>query len=401
MAKQAKENLKKKTTKEETLDLDNEIIIGIKTLPKPKVSKKEQKKKTNEKVKKAKTKANTKGNTRANTNTKGKTKNVKKAQKQQFIEDLDTLNLGDGQKKNKNKKKSVKNKKVIKPKKEQVVEDEFELKLGIEDESIKNKNKNQKKKKSLKEQEIARKKRKIVFRIVKIAMLLLIVIGGGTYFLLSPFFNIKEITASGNEKITSEELVSLSGILLEENIFKIQKGKAQQTIKENAYIDQVTIKRKLPDKIEIQVVERKPSLMITFANAYVYINNQGYMLEVSPSALNLPILTGFLTPEEEIRAGNRLCSEDLQRLEHVLQIMKSAESNGLEEKITKINIADKQNYILELSKEKKKVYLGDESNLSTKMLYIVSILEENKEVEGEIFVNMDLNNKGAIFRKKI
>lgn len=399
MAKKAKENLKKKTTKEETLDLDNEIIIGIKTLPKPKVSKKEQKKKTNEKVKKAKTKANTKGNTRANTNTKGKTKNVKKAQKQQFIEDLDTLNLGDGQKKNKNKKKSVKNKKVIKPKKEQVVEDEFELKLGIEDESIKNKN--QKKKKSLKEQEIARKKRKIVFRIVKIAMLLLIVIGGGTYFLLSPFFNIKEITASGNEKITSEELVSLSGILLEENIFKIQKNKAQQTIKENAYIDQVTIKRKLPDKIEIQVVERKPSLMITFANAYVYINNQGYMLEVSPNALNLPILTGFLTPEEEIRAGNRLCSEDLQRLEHVLQIMKSAESNGLEEKITKINIADKQNYILELSKEKKKVYLGDESNLSTKMLYIVSILEENKEVEGEIFVNVDLNNKGAIFRKKI
>lgn len=399
MAKKAKENLKKKSTKEETLNLDNEIIIGIKTLPKPKVSKKEQKKKANKKVKNVKTKVNTKGNTRANTNTKGKIKNVKKAQKQQFIEDFDTLNLGDGQKKNKNKKKNVKNKKVIKSKKEQVVEDEFELKLGIEDESIKNKN--QKKKKSLKEQEIARKKRKIVFRIVKIAMLLLIVIGGGTYFLLSPFFNIKEITASGNEKITSEELVSLSGILLEENIFKIQKNKAQQMIKENAYIDQVTIKRKLPDKIEIQVVERKPSLMITFANAYVYINNQGYMLEVSPNALNLPILTGFLTPEEEIRAGNRLCSEDLQKLEHVLQIMQSAQSNGLAEKITKINIADKKNYVLELTSEKKKVYIGDNSNLSAKMLNAKEIVELEKGTEGEIFVNMDLNSKPPIFRKKI
>jgi len=51
--------------------------------------------------------------------------------------------------------------------------------------------------------------------------------------------------------------------------------------------------------------------------------------------------------------------------------------------------------------EKKTVHMGDNSNLSTKMLYIISILEENKGVEGEIFVNTDLSNKGAIFRKKI
>ena len=393
MAKVAKENLKKRNTKEELFDLDNEIIIGIKTLPKPKVSKKQQKKKVKEKVKQSKTREKMK------TNSNKKMKPLKKAQKQENMEEVESLSSNFKQKKSN--KKNVKKKQVIKnsKKKVQEPEEEFELKLGIEDESIKNKN--AQKKKSLKEQEIARKKRKIVFRIVKIAMLLFIVIGGGTYFLLSPFFNIKEITASGNEKITSEELVSLSGILLEENIFKIRKNGAEQTIKENAYIEQVAIKRKLPDKIEIQVVERKPSLMITFANAYVYINNQGYMLEVSPNALKLPILTGFSTPEEEIRAGNRLCSEDLQKLEHVLQIIKSAESNGLGEKITKINIADKQNYILELTLEKKKIYLGDDSNLSTKMLYIVSILEENKDIEGEIFVNTDLNNKGAIFRKKI
>ena len=392
MAKVAKENLKKRNTKEELFDLDNEIIIGIKTLPKPKVSKKQQKKKVKEKVKQSKTREKMKATPNK------KMKPLKKSQKQENMEEVESLTPNFNQKKSN--KKNVKKKQVIKNSKKKVQEpEEFELKLGIEDESIKNKN--AQKKKSLKEQEVARKKRKIVFRIVKIAMLLFIVIGGGTYFLLSPFFNIKEITASGNEKITSEELVSLSGILLEENIFKIRKSGAEQTIKENAYIEQVAIKRKLPDKIEIQVVERKPSLMITFANAYVYINNQGYMLEVSPNALKLPILTGFSTPEEEIRAGNRLCSEDLQKLEHVLQIIKSAESNGLEEKVTKINIADKQNYVLELNTEKKKVYLGDDSNLSTKMLYIVSILEENKDIEGEIFVNTDLNNKGAIFRKKI
>ena len=57
--------------------------------------------------------------------------------------------------------------------------------------------------------------------------------------------------------------------------------------------------------------------------------------------------------------------------------------------------------MIELKEEKKTVHLGDSSNLSTKMLYVISIIEENKGIEGEILVNTDLNNKGAIFRKKV
>ncbi len=296
-----------------------------------------------------------------------------------------------------NKKKKQKSKKQVSSLKNK--QEDIELNLGIEEESIKKKK--EKNKKLSKKQEIAKKKRKKVFKVVKYIMLFLILIGIGIYFMLSPFFNIKEITTTGNQKVKTEEIVSLSGIVLEENTFKIQSKKVEEAIKQNAYIDKVNIKRKLPSAIEIEVIERTPTFMITFANAYVYINNQGYLLEVSKNAIKVPIITGFLTAEEDIHVGNRLCSEDLQRLEHVIQIMKSAQSNEIANLITKINISDKQDYVLELSSEKKTVHVGDSSNLSTKMLYIVSILEENKKIEGEIFVNTDLNTKGAIFRKKI
>lgn len=246
-----------------------------------------------------------------------------------------------------------------------------------------------------------KKKRRRIFRIIKWTTLLLLIVGGIIYFLLSPYFNIKTITTNGNGKITDEELISLSGIELEENTFKMNKRQVETSIKQNAYVDSVKIKRILPNTVEIEIEERVPTYMLYFGNAYVYINNQGYFLEVSKTKLELPIITGFLTPEEEIHAGNRLCTEDLQRLDHTLQIMKAAESNEIGSLITKINIEDKQNYILELENEKKTVHIGDTSNLSTKMLYIKSILEQNKDVEGEIFVNTDLNNKGAIFRKKI
>ena len=381
MANKAKEKNRKKNTKEEsTLDLDHEIIIGIKTLPEPKISKKQKKQIQKEKESPKK-------------NTTKKKEANKKVPKKKNTKNLTTTK----------KRSSQKNRE----------EDEFELKLGIEDEQIKKKNTTKQRTKSkkkvttakntknVKQQEKAARKRRIVFRIVKWTSLCAILIGGGIYFLLSPLFNIKTITVTGNSKLTEEELISLSGIQLEENTFQVQTTKTQEKIKQNAYVDTVNISRKLPNEIVIEITERTPTFMLTLGNAYVYMNNQGYLLEVAQNALELPIITSFQTKEEDIIPGNRLVAEDLQRLDQVLQIMKSAESNGIKDLITEINVENKQDYVLELKKEKKTVHLGDTSNLSTKMLYVISILEENKNVEGEILVNTDLNNKGAIFRRKV
>ena len=357
MEKKVKEKaIKNNTTNNSLFDIDNEIIIGIKTLPQQEVP-----------------------------------KNKKK------ISNFQNENI-----------KKIKKDKIATRKKSSKKQDEFELKLGIEDETIKSKRKTKNKKgkksvkkKTTKQKEIQKKKRILIFKLIKWTTLILILIGGGIYFLLSPFFNIKQINVSGNIKISSEELISLSGIQLEVNTFKIRKNEVEKNIKQNAYVETVKIKRNLPNTIEIEITERTPTYMISLANAYVYINNQGYFLEVSKESLNLPIIVGYSTEEGNIHVGNRLCTEDLQKLNDVLQIMKSAESSEITKLVTKINISNKNDYVLELKSEKKTVHMGDCSNLSTKVLYIRSILDENKNVEGEIFVNTDLNNKGAIFRKKI
>lgn len=350
MSKKLKEK-SKNTQKDSTFNVDNEIIIGIKTLPNPEENKKKTKKRQNEKIK--------------NKNTTKKSKTTKT-------------------------KKKTKNK-----------EEDFELKLGIEDEEVKPKKKKKKTKKLTKKQEIARKKRKAFLRLVKWTTLILLLIGGGIGFLLSSFFNIKEIEIIGNNKLTKDEVISLSQIEIEENTFKLSKNKVEKNIKQNAYVESVKIKRNLPSTILIEIEERIPTYMITFANAYAYINNQGYFVEISKEKLELPIITGYATKEEDIQLGERLCTEDLQKLDDILQIMKAAESNEIANIVTKINISDKQDYVLELKSEKKTVHIGDTSNLSTKMLYIKSIIEQNKKIEGEILVNTDLNNKGAIFRKKV
>ena len=249
-------------------------------------------------------------------------------------------------------------------------------------------------KKISKKQEMAIKKRKLILKIIRTIILIGILIGTLIYILLSPLFNIKDVTVTGNNKLSKEEIISLSEIRTEENDIK-------NRIKTNPYVENVKIRRKLPDKVEIIVVERVATYMLPFANSYVYINNQGYMLEITSQKANLPIITGFSTPEENLHEGERLLSEDLVKLGEVLQIIESANANGIQELITKIDISNRQDYTIMLEKEKKLVHMGDVSNLSTKMSYINKIIQDEAGIEGEIFVNTDLTNKGAVFREKV
>ena len=264
-----------------------------------------------------------------------------------------------------------------------------------------NKNMQNAKKKLTKQQQIAIKKKKAILKIVKVLTLIIVIIGVSIYVALSPLFNIKEINVTGNSKLSKEEIISLSELKTDENTFKVSKKNIKNKVKANAYIENVKIRRKLPDKVEIIVVERVATYMIPFANSYIYINNQGYMLEITSQKAEMPAIVGISTPEEELHEGQRLISEDLVKLGEVLQIMESANANELVDLITKIDISNRQDYILTLEKEKKAIHLGDVSNLSTKMAYVKKILNDEKGVKGEILVNTDLTNKGAVFREKV
>ena len=110
------------------------------------------------------------------------------------------------------------------------------------------------------------------------------------------------------------------------------------------------------------------------------------MLEISETPLeNISIITGFSTPIEEIKEGNRLIIEDLIKLEDVIKIMESAKSNSIAQKITQIDISESNNYKLTLEEEQKTVRFGGCTNVSVKMLKIEAILEAEKGNKGEIY----------------
>ena len=260
----------------------------------------------------------------------------------------------------------------------------------------------QKKKQFTKNQ---RKKERIikrVKRIVKIIILLGIIIGAIVFATCSPIFNIQDIEVLNNSKVSSDTIISLSGINKGENIFKFISSNIVNNIKQNAYIEDVKIKRVIPSKVQIEVQEREAKFSIPVLGQYAYLSSQGYILEIAQNELNLPVIYGLETPEENIVAGNRLINEDLEDLETVLRIMNSMQENELYDKVTNIDISNKNDYIVYMQGEQKTIHLGDASNLSNRLLYVKAILEEEKDKEGDIFVNGDLNSDFKVyFREKV
>lgn len=316
------------------------------------------------------------------------------------------INHGQAQKENSDnsikRKKAKEREKRIKQNKT-VKEDDFDMETEtVIQMTNKNKiKKEEEKRRKLTQQERKRKKRNKRIKVVlKTFLLLSIIIGGVTFAMISPIFDIKDIQVLNNEQVSSETVISLSGLKTEENIFRFNRNKVANKIKENAYIQNIEIHRKIPNTVQIEVEERIHSYSVDFLGKYAYINNQGYILEIAEESKEKTIILGISTPEDQVMIGNRLNEEDLEKLEDVIKIMNVAKEYGLDTKVTNIDISDKNEYSIYMEEEEKKVYLGNNSNLSNKMLYINAIIEEEKGKRGEIFANGDLNNKFKVYFKE-
>lgn len=334
--KKIKKNDKKTEEKDDDIfNFDNEIVIGVNLIP--------EKKK--EKAKK-------------------ESQNSKKVQK----------NNKKNQKSNKNKK----NDKIDKKKKEN---------------KQKNSNNNRKEKKLTPQQKRRKKIFKIVQVIIKWIILIGLLISSIIFVMMTPIFNIVNINVEGNTKVLKEEIINLSEINAGDNIYKINLKNIKKKIKNNAYIENIEIKRKLPNTIDIAVKERKPKFMLQFGSEMAYINSQGYILEISDEILKLPIILGYETESDKIVPGNRLVEGDLNKLESVIRIMDSANSNGIADLITKINIKDKENFIIILESKRITVYLGDmEREINEKIRYLKQILDIENGSAGELFLE-DMSRK--------
>ncbi len=234
--------------------------------------------------------------------------------------------------------------------------------------------------------------------LISIAIVLFIALCGTIYYLTTPVFNVSSVVVYGNNKNSADTYISLSGIDINKtNIFAFTNSGIEKRIKENAYVENVKIEKKYPNVVELHITERTVDYQVNNLNSYIYLNNQGYILEINEEKSDALLIEGLSSTEENLKVGQRLLNKDLIKLDTVLKVTNYLKYNSVESKLTKIDATDEENYILEFAKENKMAYIGDSSSITEKMTAVAKILETEKGKSGKIYANEEVLKKNRVY----
>ncbi|RKD34301.1 cell division protein FtsQ/DivIB [Thermohalobacter berrensis] len=233
------------------------------------------------------------------------------------------------------------------------------------------------------DKKIKRKKIGLIF-----TLLLLFV----TTFLIlltkTSFFNVSEIKIIGNEQLTEDKIIMASGLTIEENIFKIDTEKMEKNLISHPYIKKTKVKRIFPNKLSIYIEERKEIAAISYIGSYIYLDNEGIVLNIlSDKKDNLIVVDGLKIKNMSI--GKKIMLEDNQDIDKLLNFLKDCKKNDLIKEISRINIDNKFNIKLTMNSGLN-VAFGNLYNVKYKVSFLIKILEDlNKKAEKKNIILKD------------
>lgn len=125
-----------------------------------------------------------------------------------------------------------------------------------------------------------------------------LVVSGGTLVarLLSgaDFFRINKVTVANQQRVSQEEIISLSDIRLGVGIFDLDLELIGRKIEENAWIADATVERVFPREVRICVTERVPRAVVSLGYLY-YADKSGEIFKLlePDDLLDYPLVTGL------------------------------------------------------------------------------------------------------------
>lgn len=230
-----------------------------------------------------------------------------------------------------------------------------------------------------------------------IAVILIIMVLGVTAILLvkSSYFNIKEIEVKNNNLVTRDEVITLANIT-NQNIFLLNKKRVETNIKNNPYIEDVKINRKLPSKIIVDIKEKDVRGIVRLKNYFVDIDSKGRMIHtINKFPDGKLILIEGIDVKEYV--FNEYLTKDEIKLNALVNILKLFELQNVKKDIDRVDIKDPYSVIIK-TKKGIDIDVGDTSNLEYKISFAYTLLE-NENVKGKQGIIKVSSDGTAVFNE--
>lgn len=222
-------------------------------------------------------------------------------------------------------------------------------------------------------------KRKINSKFIIGFLLLIIIIAG---ILFSPLFAVKDIRLEGAEHFTTSELAERISLSHGDNLILFGKGRAEEILEQDPYIAQAQVVADLPSTMVIRVKERKVRGYVPYMGAYLYIDEEGRVLETQNACHEaLPIVTGLKF--DSFLLGEVLPVENKDSLQVVLQMSQLMKKYDLMNLVVKIDVTDPKDVYAFINKVE--IHLGDMKDADQKIRII-----------GEIMKNIPIEDRGTL-----
>lgn len=220
---------------------------------------------------------------------------------------------------------------------------------------------------------------------------------------LTPIFNVEKIEVVGNRHLTSEAITEKSGLKTGDNLFRSNVGKAKKNLKKTEYIENVKVKRVLPDKIKIVVEEGTVAAYLEQNDSYVGISSNGKTLcSVDKASFEknegvyykAPTVKGISVKKSEM--GKAVEVNEKVKFETLLAFLKTFEEKGMSGDVTEFDIS-RGSFAVFKYKDKLTVNFGDMTKYEYKFKSMLAFLEETEfEAEGELNLFSDVMSYGNV-----
>lgn len=182
-----------------------------------------------------------------------------------------------------------------------------------------------------------KKKRRVnTSRLMIVLSFLLMIIIGFYTFLNSSVFNIKNIEIQGNDKLSEDIIKNALEIKDDKNIFMYSTKKMEEKLQENTYIEDVNIKKILPDGIRVDINEKEIMGLIRHEGIYCYIDKYGNVIN-SIEEIDKDEKYVIVDVEYYLDKNNTIDFKNEEIKKGLLYLLECINDNNLQKKIKQIN----------------------------------------------------------------
>lgn len=181
-------------------------------------------------------------------------------------------------------------------------------------------------------------RRQRFFHAVGRVLFLLILLAAAT-LAMTVFFKVDTITVEGAVTYRAEEIVAGMDVKQGDNLYLWNKVKVSDALLEKfPYLETVQIRRHLPNALVVTVTECTATVAVPADGGYLYLSEQGKVLEKSATDNGLPVIVGMTL--SGVQPGQMLSAESSDEVDALLTILQTMDAAEMLDGLSFINLSD-------------------------------------------------------------